>query len=135
MDQGQVGYEAYRNHTGGISLASGQPIPEWAQLRPEIKQAWAAAESAHPDAKRIDWMQQQLSEDGMDMVIERGEGSGIVASREPGAVDIACMHSDANYRVVSYEDGEGEDLRSAIDDAMAKESPAPKQEVAHAGTC
>lgn len=42
----QIAYEAYRNHTGGISLASGQPIPEWPDLKPEIQAAWAASASA-----------------------------------------------------------------------------------------
>lgn len=39
----QLAYEAYRAHTGGISLASGQPIPAWAQLKPEIQEAWRAS--------------------------------------------------------------------------------------------
>ena len=43
---GQVGYEAYRAHTGGVSLASGQPIPEWDQLKAEIQAAWEAAGDA-----------------------------------------------------------------------------------------
>lgn len=46
VDDAQVAYEAYRNHTGGISLASGQPIPEWSQLRPEIQAAWKASADA-----------------------------------------------------------------------------------------
>ncbi len=36
-------YEAYRGHTGGVSLASGQPIPEWEALRTDIQAAWGAA--------------------------------------------------------------------------------------------
>lgn len=39
----ELAYEAYRAHTGGISLASGQPIPEWSALRPEIQAAWDAS--------------------------------------------------------------------------------------------
>ena len=41
---GQKSYEAYRDHTGGVSLASGHPIPEWPTLPPAIQRAWAAAE-------------------------------------------------------------------------------------------
>jgi hypothetical protein len=43
VTMGQIGYEAYRAHTGGISLASGQPIPDWSALKPEIQAAWDAA--------------------------------------------------------------------------------------------
>ena len=37
---GQIAYEAYRNYTGGKSLVSGSPLPEWWDLAPEIKMAW-----------------------------------------------------------------------------------------------
>lgn len=39
----QIAYEAYRNHTGGKSLATGQDIPEWADLAHVIQEAWSAA--------------------------------------------------------------------------------------------
>ncbi len=53
----RIAYEAYRNHTGGISLATGVKIPEWADLRPDIKAAWMAsanaviAEASRPEEK------------------------------------------------------------------------------------
>ncbi len=37
---GQVGYEAYCAHTGWKSLVSGQPLPPWNQVKPEIQAAW-----------------------------------------------------------------------------------------------
>jgi hypothetical protein len=43
LELGKVGYEAYRKHTGGCSLATGAPIPEYKQLPEAIKDAWAAA--------------------------------------------------------------------------------------------
>lgn len=46
-------YEAYRNHTGGVSLASGAPIPEWDALPEPIKEAWQA--SADAIRKQFDW--------------------------------------------------------------------------------
>lgn len=42
----RIAYDAYRAHTGGVSLATGQPIPEWPQLRPEIQAAWQASAEA-----------------------------------------------------------------------------------------
>lgn len=46
MTFGQMAYEAYRAHTGGISLASGQPIPNWAALKPAIRAAWETSAEA-----------------------------------------------------------------------------------------
>lgn len=40
---GKCGYDAYRAHTGGKSLATGQPIPDWDHLSPEIQAAWEAS--------------------------------------------------------------------------------------------
>lgn len=42
----ELAYEAYRAHTGGISLASGLPIPVWDSLKPEIKDAWRMSTEA-----------------------------------------------------------------------------------------
>jgi len=42
----EIAYNGYRNHTRGVSLATGQPIPEWAGLKPEIQAAWEASASA-----------------------------------------------------------------------------------------
>lgn len=39
-------YEAYRADTGGVSLVSGQPIPEWSRLPAAIQKAWGAAADA-----------------------------------------------------------------------------------------
>jgi hypothetical protein len=39
----EMAYEAYRNHTGGISLISKQPIPIWEELREDIQNAWVAS--------------------------------------------------------------------------------------------
>lgn len=35
-------YETYATHTGWKSLATGEAIPAWKELRPEIKEAWGA---------------------------------------------------------------------------------------------
>jgi hypothetical protein len=36
----QSAYEAYCNHTGWKSLATGQDLPQWEALKPSIKAAW-----------------------------------------------------------------------------------------------
>lgn len=43
---GEIAYNAYRDHTGGISLATGVQIPEWRFLPKDIKAAWEAAGGA-----------------------------------------------------------------------------------------
>lgn len=40
---GQVAYEAYCEHTDWKSLVSGKDLPEWEDVKPEIKEAWEAA--------------------------------------------------------------------------------------------
>lgn len=39
-------YEAYCAHTGFKSLATGQDLPKWNDLREDIKNAWRAAAKA-----------------------------------------------------------------------------------------
>lgn len=43
QDLGEIGYTAYRDQAGGVSLVSGQPIPEWGSLPDPIREAWFAA--------------------------------------------------------------------------------------------
>lgn len=43
---GQIAYDAYRLHSGGKSLISGQPIPEWDALELVIQGAWEASGAA-----------------------------------------------------------------------------------------
>lgn len=40
---GQIAYEAYCGHTNWKSLVSGADLPQWAEVKPEIKAAWEAA--------------------------------------------------------------------------------------------
>ena len=37
---GQVGYEAYGESSSGKSLISGQPLPDWEDLKTTIQDAW-----------------------------------------------------------------------------------------------
>lgn len=46
MKEAEIAYEAYRAHTGGVSIISGHPIPPFAELDPRIKAAWEAAAAA-----------------------------------------------------------------------------------------
>lgn len=43
---GEIGYEAYRQQSGGKSLVSGADIPEFLALPAAIKEAWEAAGKA-----------------------------------------------------------------------------------------
>jgi len=39
-NHGKTGYDAYRNFSGGKSLVSGDPLPEWEALPGNIREAW-----------------------------------------------------------------------------------------------
>jgi len=43
---GQVAYEAYRNKSGGKSVISGSPLPEWNSQSDAVKECWQAAGEA-----------------------------------------------------------------------------------------
>jgi hypothetical protein len=45
-DLGQIAYEAYSASAGGKSLVSGDTLPDWADLDPQIREAWRAAAEA-----------------------------------------------------------------------------------------
>lgn len=46
MSPGQVAYEAYCGTTGWRSLVSGAELPNWENLKDEIKIAWEVAGNA-----------------------------------------------------------------------------------------
>ena len=49
ISHGRAAYEAYRAASGGRSLVSGDPLPGWDDLRPDIRKAWDAAAIAAVD--------------------------------------------------------------------------------------
>lgn len=40
---GDIAYQGYRKQSGGVSLVSGEKLPDFGALKQEIKDAWAAA--------------------------------------------------------------------------------------------
>lgn len=48
---GQIAYNAYMNFSGGVSLVSGQKLPEWEAQDERIKAAWESAANA-----AIEWI-------------------------------------------------------------------------------
>ena len=43
---GRVAYEAYRDTVGGVSLATGDPLPDFEDLSAPIRAAWEVATQA-----------------------------------------------------------------------------------------
>ena len=43
---GQIAYEGYAANSDWKSLASGADLPQWADTKPEIREAWEAAAEA-----------------------------------------------------------------------------------------
>lgn len=66
---GQIAYEAYGEHTGWKSLANGKPIPQWLEVKLEIKEAWekSAAVLVASQGKVVD---PQLAEFKAGLAIE-----------------------------------------------------------------
>lgn len=51
---GQLAYEAYVQHAGGKSLATGDDLPAWGELSPEIQAAWQySADVVRDSARKI----------------------------------------------------------------------------------
>jgi hypothetical protein len=49
---GQIAYEAYLDFSGGVSLISGHPLPEWDAQEAKLQLAWEA--SAHAVAEAVE---------------------------------------------------------------------------------
>lgn len=43
---GAIAYDAYREHTGGVSIVTGELLPAWSDLPDEVKAAWEEAAQA-----------------------------------------------------------------------------------------
>lgn len=46
IELGQVAYEAYRAAVDGVSLITGDRLPDWGDLREDARAAWRAAADA-----------------------------------------------------------------------------------------
>lgn len=46
IELGQVAYEAYRQMVNGKSAVTGNVLPEWPELPPEIREAWRGTADA-----------------------------------------------------------------------------------------
>jgi hypothetical protein len=50
MTYGRTAYEKYAAVSDGKSLISGEPLPDWNELKPSIQRAWNAAGNAVADS-------------------------------------------------------------------------------------
>lgn len=92
---GKINYEAYRNHTGGVSLASGQTIPEWDALPVAIKHAWVEAGLSLLASQSEQWAALQADRDRI----------------------WGLLHEAAGW-IKGYELGEGSKLYQRITEAL-----------------
>jgi len=87
VSPGRAAYEAYAMCGDGKSLISGAALPEWDELRPEIREAWDAAARAAAEAAPHEcsmWEQaymavQAVLDKALGTEEEDGAGAGIVA--------------------------------------------------------
>jgi hypothetical protein len=75
---GQIGYEAYRKFSSGKSLVSGLPVPAWAELPDEMREAWqhagdaiASEVAAAQSEKAVDHTQRVVDERGNQLRSQR----------------------------------------------------------------
>lgn len=62
---GQIAYEAYCAQTDWKSLVSGQPLPQWSEVKEEIKLAWEAAAMAVVRSEMFDaWTTKNAEQQG-----------------------------------------------------------------------
>jgi hypothetical protein len=47
--RGQVAYEAYCQSAGWVSQFTGDRLPEWVDVKPEVQEHWEAAAAAVAD--------------------------------------------------------------------------------------
>lgn len=78
---GQIAYEAYRNHSGGKSLISGATIPEWPDLPIAIQEAWVVAGDALLEARDEQYAALKADRDGLWDSLH--EAAGFIGTLKP----------------------------------------------------
>lgn len=91
MNLAKEAYEAYANHTGWNSLATGQPLPQWDSLSAAIQQAWqvSAAWVAGKVSGNHDW-QIPVKDAAIAAKIEAGAMTGDNECDHSAADDLLC---------------------------------------------
>ena len=72
----KIAYDAYCKSTGGVSLISGDKLPEFDGLRDSIKEAWRAAAAAVLE-DQIDPSDPSAQDDWNKARVEKDEKTGI----------------------------------------------------------
>lgn len=69
-ERAHIAYDAYVEKAGGVSLVSGESLPQWVDLPPEIQDAWRAVANALDDAVwfRVNWQNGPTREVGVNGV-------------------------------------------------------------------
>lgn len=83
LELGRIGYEAYRQHTGGISLASGQQLPIYDELNDQVRGAWIAAGSTIGMAIVDELKRSAAKSGGKASVKLSGEFAALVEAEDP----------------------------------------------------
>lgn len=83
LDLGRIGYEAYREYTGGISLATGQKLPIFDELNDQVRGAWIAAGSAIGMTVVEELKRTAAATGGKATVKLAGEFSAVLEAEDP----------------------------------------------------
>lgn len=83
LDLARIGYEAYRQHTGGISLATGQKLPSFDELNDQVRGAWIAAGSTIGMAVVEELKRTAAKSGGKATVRLAGDFSAVLEAEDP----------------------------------------------------
>lgn len=83
LELGKIGYTAYLDNTGGISLATGCKLPPWGELYQQVRDAWIAAGSAIAMAIVDELKRSAAKSGGKARVKLSGEFAALVEAEDP----------------------------------------------------
>lgn len=83
LNLGQIGYEAYRQHTGGISLATGQQLPTYDELNDQVRGAWNKA-GAQIGMAIVEELKRAAAATGGEVTVNlAGDFSAVLEAEDP----------------------------------------------------
>lgn len=101
---GKAAYDAYCKSTGGVSLISGDKLPEFETLKPAIQTAWVKAEQAAIEIGMARSRNYTANEAVMpdSVTFANGRRVRIVPNETPGVHHGVYLEVDIPYNEITY---------------------------------
>lgn len=102
LNLGQIGYEAYRQHTGGISLATGQQLPTYDELNDQVRGAWNKA-GAQIGMAIVEELKRTAAATGVEATVRlAGDFSAVLEAEDPQPEKPTPVQKPSIGRIVMY---------------------------------